>query len=148
MSSFTWKPNIRPYDESMALKQAITTSAVAGNVVKNNPMRLDQSQGGTAIRVVVPREIGSTLTTAANATITLTVKGAKTQAGTAITLGTAVYTNDTGAVEILGSDATVVEYVLSEAAAMYPYISVTIQGSAAPTGTVDIFPHQISHPRR
>lgn len=148
MSTFAWKPNIRPYDESFALKQAITTAAVAGNVTKNNPMRLDQSQGSTAIRVVVPREAGSLLTVASGATITLTVTGAKTATSTPITLGTAVYTNDTGAAETLMSDATVLEYIMSEVTFDYPYIAVKIQGSAAPTGTVDIFPHQVSQPRR
>lgn len=145
---FAWKPNIRPYGESFALAQAITTTAVAGNQTTLNPKRLDQAQGATAIRVVVPREAGSMLTVANAATITLTVSGAKTEAGTAITLGTAVYTNDTGASVIFGPDETVTEYIISEIAFIYPYISVKIQGSAAPSGTVDIYPHQVSHPRR
>lgn len=148
MYGFAWKPNVRPHGESFALKQAITTAAAAGNVTANNPMRLDQSQGSTAIRVVVPREAGSTLIVANAATITLTVSGAKTETGTAITLGTAVYTNDTGSAVTFGSDATVVEYIMSEVTFVYPYIAVKVQGSAAPTGTVDIFPHLVSQPRR
>jgi len=143
-----WNPNIRPHGESLALAQAITTAAVVGNQTANAPMRLDQSQGGTAIRVVVPREAGSSLTVANNATITLTVRAAKTEAGTLITLGTAVYTNDTGASAIHGPDSTICEYVLPQKSLSYPYVSVQIQGSAAPTGTVDIFPHYISAPRR
>lgn len=143
-----WNPNIRPYGESFALGQAITTAAVVGNQAANNPKRLDQAQGGTAIRVVVPREAGNSLTVASAATITLTVRGAQTEAGTPIVLGTAVYTNHTGAAVVLGPDATVCEYILPQLNKDYPYVQVQIQGSAAPTGTVDIFPHQVSHPRR
>jgi len=143
-----WQPNIRPYGECFALNQAITAAAVVGNVVANNPKRLDQSQGGTAIRVVVPREEGKSLVVANNATITLTVKGGKSEAATPVVIGTAVFTNDNGAPLTLGPDSTVCEFVLPQNLLKYPYIRVEIQGSAAPTGTVDIFPHQVSHPRR
>lgn len=139
--------NIRPYGEYFAKAQAVTTSAVAGNQTENNPSRLDASQGGTAIMVATPKETGA-LTVASNATITLTVKGAKTADGTAVVLGTAVYTNDTGASKVFGADAKVLEFILPAECAKYPYVSVAIQGSAAPTGSVDIFPHYISHPRR
>lgn len=141
-----WNPNVRPYGEYFAKAQAVTTSPVAGNQASNNPSRLDASQSGTAIRVAVP--IGGSLTVAADATITLTVNAARTEAGTPIPLGAGVYTNDTGADAILGSDATVLEFVLPETVFRYPYISVRISGSAAPAGTVDIFPHAISAPRR
>ena len=141
-----WNPNVRPHGEYFAKAQAITTASVAGNDADNNPQRLDQSQGGTAIRVAVP--IGGTLTVANNATITLHVYGAKTDGGAHVALGTAVYTNDTGAAVTFGSDATLCEFVLPQALLKYPYIDVAIQGSAAPTGTVDIFPHYISAPRR
>lgn len=141
-----WNPNIRPYGEYFAKAQAVTTGAVAGNVTANNPQRLDQAQGNTAIRVAVP--IDATLVIAADATITLTVLGAKTIDGTPITLGTAVYTNDTGADVTMLSDSALTEFVLPEALLIYPFISVQIAGSAAPTGTVDIFPHYLSQPRR
>ena len=141
-----WNPNVRPYGEYFAKAQAITTSAVAGNQAGNNPSRLDNSQGGTGIRVAVP--LGGTLTVASAATITLTVQGGKTQAGPFVALGTVVYTNDTGAATTLGSDTTVCEFVLPRASEAYPFVKVLIAGSAAPTGTVDIFPHYVSHPRR
>ena len=141
-----WNPNVRPYGEYFAKAQAITTASVAGNEADNNPQRLDQSQGGTAIRVATP--IGGTLTVANNATVTLHVRGAATEAGVPVSLGTAVYTNDTGADAVFGSDATVCEFVLPQNLLKYPYISVAIQGSAAPTGTVDVFPHYVSAPRR
>lgn len=139
--------NLRSYGEYFAEKQAITTSAVAGNKTENNPTRLDASQGGTAIVVATEKATGS-LVVANNATVTLTVKGAKTADGTAVVLGTAVYTNDTGASKTFGPDSKILEYILPDACAKYPYVSVAIQGSAAPTGNVDIFPHYISHPRR
>ena len=141
-----WNPNVRPYGEYFAKAQAITTTAAAGNQTVNNPSRLDASQSGTAIRVAVP--IGGSLTVASAATITLNVKGAKTATDTAILLGTAVYTNDTGAAATLGSDTTLLEFVLPHAVFTYPFIKVEILGSAAPTGTVDIFPHYVSAPRR
>ena len=143
-----WNPNIRPHGECFALNQAVTAAQVAGNQVNNNPMRLDQSQGGTAIRVVVPREAGKSLTVAKDASIILTVAGRKIEGGTTVALGTAVYTNDTGGAIILNSDALVCEFVLPQNTLKYPYISVTIGGSVAATGTVDIFPHYISSPRR
>lgn len=139
--------NIRPYGEYFAKAQAVTTSAVAGNQNENNPTRLDASQGGTAIMVATPKETGS-LTVASAATITLTVKGAKTAEDTPVVLGTAVYTNDTGKAKVFAADAKVLEFILPAECAKYPYVSVAIQGSAAPTGSVDIFPHYISHPRR
>lgn len=141
-----WNPNVRPYGEYFAKAQPITTASVAGNEANNNPQRLDQSQGGTAIRVATP--IGGSLVVANNATVTLHVRGAATQAGTPVFLGTAVYTNDTGNNVTFGSDAMVCEFVLPQNLLKYPYISVAIQGSAAPTGTVDIFPHYVSAPRR
>lgn len=140
--------NIRPYGEYFAKAQAVTTSAVAGNQTENNPSRLDASQGGTAIMVATPKDAG-TLTVANNATITLTVKGSKTaDNANPVVLGTAVYTNDTGSSVVFCADAKIVEFILPETVAKYPYVSVAIQGSAAPTGSVDIFPHYISHPRR
>lgn len=141
-----WNPNVRPYGEYFAKAQTITTASVAGNEAGNNPQRLDQSQGGTAIRVATP--IGGSLVVANNATVTLNVRGAATKASTPVSLGTAVYTNDTGGNVTFGSDAMVCEFVLPQNLLKYPYISVAIQGSAAPTGTVDIFPHYVSAPRR
>ena len=140
-----WNPNVRPYGEYFAIKQAVTTAAVVGNQVKNNPQRMDQAQGGSGIRVAVP--IGGSLVVASAATVTLNVYGMKAETGTAILLGTAVYTNDTGAAATLGSDATLLEFILPQAVLSYPYVKVEILGSAGPTGTVDIFPHYISAPR-
>lgn len=139
--------NLRPYGEYFAKAQAIATSPVVGNQTDNNPMRLDASQGGTAIRVATPKGNGS-LTVAKDATVTLTVLGAKTAAGTAVTLGTAVYTNDGAASKVFGPDAVVCDFILPEAVFTYPYVKVNISGSAAPTGSVDIFPQYVSHPRR
>lgn len=141
-----WKPNVRPYDEYFAKKQAITTTAVVGNVAANNPMRLDAAQGATAIRVAVP--LDASLVVANAATVTLTVRAAKLEAGTPIVIGTALYTNDTGAAVTFGPDATLLEFILPQATFVYPYVQVQIEGSAAPTGSVDIFPHQVSQPRR
>ena len=139
--------NLRPYGEYFAQAQAITTSPVVGNQASNNPTRLDASQGGTAIRVATPKGSGN-LTVASAATVTLTVLGAKTEAGTPVTLGTAVYTNDTGAAKVFGPDAVVCDFVLPEATFKYPFIKAQISGSAAPTGSVDIFPQYVSQPRR
>lgn len=143
-----WNPNIRPYGECFALNQAITTAAVAGNQTANNPMRMDQAQGGSAIRVVVPREADKSLTVAAAATVTLNVMGGTTATATPVMLGTAVFTNDTGAALTLGPDSLVCEFILPQNLLKYPYIRVQILGSAAPTGSVDIYPHHVSHPRR
>lgn len=139
--------NLRPYGEYFAQAQQITTSAVVGNKSENNPTRLDAAQGGTAIVVATEKATGS-LVVANNATITLTVEGAKTAAGTAVVLGTAVYTNDTGAAKTFGADNKILEFILPDMVAEYPYVKVKIAGSAAPTGAVDIFPHYVSAPRR
>ena len=142
-----WKPNVRPHGEYFAIAQAVTTSDVAGNQTDNNPQRLDASQSGTAVRVATP--IAGSLTVASAETVTLSVYGSKSSSGASpVLLGTAVYTNDTGAAATLGSDATLLEFVLPQAVLTYPYISVKLAGSAAPTGSVDIFPHYISAPRR
>jgi hypothetical protein len=142
-----WNPNVRPHGEYFAKKQAVTTSAVVGNQTDNNPTRMDQAQGGSGIRVVVP--LDGTLAVAAAATITLNVRARKNKLDAAsILLGTAVYTNDTGAAVTLGPDATVCEFILPQATVVYPFISVEVLGSAAPTGSVDIFPHYISAPHR
>lgn len=139
--------NIRPYGEYFAKAQAITTSPVAGNEAGNNPQRLDAAQGGTAIRVATPKDTG-TLSVPANGTLTLTVQGGKADTGPFITLGTAQYTNDTGGTKVFGADASICEFILTDANLKYPHIKVMISGSAAHTGSVDIFPHYISHPRR
>ena len=140
--------NLRPYGEYFAQAQAITTSLVEGNQAANNPMRMDASQGGAAIRVATPRATGS-LVVAAGATITLTVLGAKTEGGTPVTLGTAVYTNGDATAKTFGPDTAICDFVLPDMALLaYPYIKSQISGSAAPTGSVDIFPHYISHPGR
>ena len=141
-----WNPNVRPYGEYFAKAQAITTADVVGNQATNNPQRLDASQSGTSIRVAVP--LDGTLVVASAATVTLSVYAAKTEAGTAIMLGTAIFTNDTGGALTLGADATLCEFVLPKAAEVYPYVKVMVKASAAPTGSVDIFPHYISAPRR
>lgn len=142
-----WNKPIRPYGEYFASNQAITTSVVVGNVAANQPTRLDQAQGGTAIVVAVAKGAGKTLVVASAATITLTIQGAKTAAGTYYTLGTAVYTNDTGAAITLGEDTVLTGFVLNQASNVYPYVKASISGSAAPTGTIDIFPAYISAPR-
>ena len=139
--------NLRPYGEYFAKAQAITTSDVAGNESDNNPSRLDAAQGGTAIVVATEKATGS-LTVASAATITLTVEGAKTAEGSAVVLGSAVYTNDTGKSKVFGADNKILEFILPDKVAEYPYVSVKIKGSAAPTGKVDIFPHYVSAPRR
>ena len=139
-----WNHNLRPYGEYFAQNQAVTTTATAGNVSANNPTRIDASQGGTAIVVATPKGTG-TLTVATTKTVTLTVKGAKTAAGTAVVLGTAVYTNDTSGNVVFGADEKVCECIIGDILLKYPYVSVTIEGSAAPTGTVDIFPAYVSH---
>jgi hypothetical protein len=144
-----WNPNIRPHGEYFAVKQSLTTSAVVGNQVNNSPMRLENSQGGTAIRVAVP--LDATLVVPNNGTVTLTVYGRLKQgdaASTATTCGTAVYTNSTGASLTLGPDATLCEFVLPQNVGLRPWVHVAVQGSAAHAGQVDVFPHKISHPGR
>lgn len=136
-----WNINVRPYGEYFAKAQAVTTAAVAGNQAANNPTRLENAQGGTGIRVCTP--VDGALTIAAGATITLTVEHADTETGTFTVLGTAVTTGETGGSTIAG-DKVVTEFILPTVAK--PFIRVKIAGSAAPTGTVDIFPFYISRP--
>ena len=126
-----WNPNVRPYGEYFAKAQAITTGAVAGNEADNNPQRLDQAQGGTAIRVAVP--LADTLVVGNSVNITLDVYGARTESGSAVALGSAIYTNDTGADVTFGADSTICEFVLPQSTYVYPYVSVQIKASAAPT---------------
>lgn len=140
--------NLRPYGEYFAQAQAITTSLVEGNQAANNPMRMDASQSGAAIRMATPRAIGS-LAVASNASVTLTVLGAKTEGGTYVTLGTAVYTNEGESTKTFGPDAAICDFVMPDMALLaHPYIKVQVSGSAAPTGSVDVFPHYISRPGR
>ena len=141
-----WNPNVRPYGEYFAKAQAVTTADVAGNVAANNPMRLDAAQSGTAIRVAVP--LNATLAIAAGESVELSVYAAKTATGTMIKIGTALYNNDTGATYTFGPDGTLMEFVLPQILLVYPYIKVMVKGSAAPVGTIDIFPHYVSAPRR
>ena len=111
-------------------------------------MRMDASQGGAAIRMATPRATGS-LAVASSASVTLTVLGAKTEGGTYVTLGTAVYTNEGESTKTFGPDAAICDFVLPDMALLaHPYIKVQVSGSAAPTGSVDVFPHYISRPGR
>lgn len=136
-----WNINVRPYGEYFAKAQAVTTSAVVGNQAANNPTRLENAQGGTGIRVCTP--VDGTLTIAAGATVTLTVEHADTQTGAFTSLGTAVATGETGG-SVIPGDKAVTEFILPTTAK--PYIRVKISGSAAPVGTVDIFPFYVSRP--
>lgn len=139
-----WNHNLRPYGEYFAQNQAVTTSAVDGNVTANVPTRIDASQGGTAF-VVATTKTG-TLVVAAGKTITLRVLGTKTATGTSfVELASATYTNDTAAAVTLGSDVKVCECIVGDILLKYPYVKVTIEGNAAPTGNVDIFPAYVSH---
>ena len=138
-----WNHNLRPYGEYFAENQAITTTATVGNVSANNPTRIDASQGGTAF-VVATTKTG-TLAVATTKPVTLRVMGAKTATGTFIELASATYTNDTAATVTLGSDVKVCECIVGDSLLKYPFVKVTIEGSAAPTGNVDIFPAYISH---
>lgn len=143
-----WNPNIRPHGECFALNQAVTTTNTNANQTANNPMRLDQAQGGTAIRMVVPREAGSSLSVPTDGTVTMTVRGRTAATNPPVVIGTARYTNDTGDTVVLDPDSTVLEFVLPQNLLKYPYIDVQIQANVATVGTVDVFPHQVSHPRR
>lgn len=138
-----WNHNLRPYGEYFAENQAVTTTATAGNVTANNPTRIDASQGGTAFVVATTK--AGTLAVASGKTITLRVNGAKTASGTFIELASATYTNDTAATVTLGSDVKVCECIVGDILLKYPFVKVTIEGSAAPTGNVDIFPAYVSH---
>ena len=138
-----WNHNLRPYGEYFAENQAITTSAVDGNVSANKPSRIDASQGGTAFVCATTK--AGTLVVASGKTITLRVLGAKTAAGSFIELASATYTNDTAASVTLGSDVKVCECIVGDILLKYPFVKVTIEGSAAPTGNVDIFPAYVSH---
>ena len=138
-----WNHNLRPYGEYFAQNQAITTSAVVGNVSANVPTRIDASQGGTAFVVATTK--AGTLAVATGKTITLRVLGAKTASGSFIELASATYTNDTSGTVTLGSDVKVCECIVGDILLKYPFVKVTIEGNAAPTGNVDIFPAYVSH---
>jgi hypothetical protein len=136
-----WKSNIRPYGEYFAKAQAITAAQVAGNQADNNPTRLENSQGGTGIRVAVP--VGGGLVLAAATNLTLTVLHSDTPTGTFTTLGTAV-AEHAAATTYVGDD-TLMEFILPPTAR--PYIKISIGGSkAATSGSVDVFPTYISRP--
>ncbi len=138
-----WNHNLRPYGEYFAENQAITTTATVGNITANNPTRIDASQGGTAFVVATTK--AGTLAVASGKTISLRGNGAKTASGTFIELASATYTNDTAAAVTLGSDVKVCECIVGDILLKYPFVKVTIEGSAAPTGNVDIFPAYVSH---
>lgn len=139
-----WNHNLRPYGEYFAQNQAITTSAVDGNVTANTPSRIDASQGGTAFVVATTK--AGTLAVATTKTVTLRVLGTKTAAGTSfVELASATYTNDTSGTVTFGPDEKVCECIVGDILLKYPYVKVTIEGSAAPTGNVDIFPAYVSH---
>jgi len=142
-----WNHNLRPYGEYFALDQAITSTQANGNVSANIPTRIDASQGGTAFICATPKD--GTLAVASSQTVTLKVLGAKTAAaagaGTYVELASATYTNDTGGSVTLGKDQKVCECIVGDSLLKYPYVKVTIEGSAAPTGKVDIFPAYVSH---
>lgn len=141
--------NLRPYGEYFAKDQAVTTSEVIGNETANNPSRLDASQGGTAIVVATPKATG-TLTVANGKTVVLSVYAGKTATDDApVLIGTSVYTNATGANMVFCPDTKVLEYILpTDVLLERPFVSIKLSGSAAPTGSVDVFPHYISHPKR
>lgn len=141
--------NLRPYGEYFAKAQAITTAEVVGNEQANNPSRLDASQGGTAIVVATPKATGS-LTVATGKTVVLSVYAAKTaEDSSPVLIGTAVYTNSGSGNAVFGADNKVLEYILpTDILLERPYVSIKLSGSAAPTGSVDVFPHYISHPKR
>jgi hypothetical protein len=137
-----FKSNIRPYGEYFAKAQAITAAQVAGNQAANNPTRLENSQGGTGIRIAVPR--GGSLVLAATTTLTLTVLHSETSGGTFTTLGTAVHVSPAAAATYVGDDL-LAEFILPPNAR--PFVKVTIGASAAATsGSVDVFPTYISRP--
>ncbi|MDR2056572.1 MAG: hypothetical protein LBQ10_12015 [Desulfovibrio sp.] len=137
-----WKSNVRPHGEYFAKAQAVTAAQVAGNQAENNPTRLDNSQGGTGIRVAVPN--GGSLVLAAGTTLTLTVQHGATKTGAFTTLGTAVFVSPAAATTYVGDDL-LCEFILPPSA--LPFIKVTVGASAAATsGGVDIFPTYISRP--
>lgn len=136
-----WNVNVRPYGEYFAKAQAVTTVAAQGNQAAANPCRLENAQGGTGIRVAAPVEGGLNL--AAGATVTLSVEHGESATGGFSLLGTAVFSAGAAAVSF-GGDETVTEFLLPTVAK--PYIRVKIQASAAPAGSVDIFPFYLSRP--
>lgn len=141
-----WNHNLRPHGEYFALEQSISSTQAAGNVSANIPTRIDASQGGTSF--VVATSKAETLAVASGKTVTLKVLGAKTataEDADYVELASATYTNDTSGTVTFGNDAKVCECIVGDALLKYPYVKVTIGGSAAPTGKVDIFPAYVSH---
>lgn len=134
-----WNHNLRPYAEYFAKAQAVTATAAIGNQSGNNPLRLENAQGGTAIRVAAAK--GASLTVPAGATLTLTVEHGEAEAGSFSVLGTAVFTGPAGGT-VFGPDAAIAEFVLPSLAG--PFVRVKVGASAALSGSVDIFPMYLS----
>ena len=133
-----YNTTLRAHGEYFASNQSVTASIAGGNVQANNPMHLAPSQAGCAITVATP--VGGSLVVPANATLTLSVFGARSATSTPCLLGTAAYTNDSSTARTLGPDCAICEFIPGRVLAERPWLSVRIQATSALTGAVDIFP--------
>jgi hypothetical protein len=153
-----WDMQIRPHAEYFAKNQDVSglgaNVSVVGNVVENQPMRLDPSQGDTVIRLIVSK--GSVLTFPPDSVLDLRVYAseADTPVTTPISLDYLGYSRNivnSLAEQVFPEDTHISSYnVPSDVLAERPYISVFLGTSMVTglTGSVDIVPSLISQPGR
>jgi len=167
-----WNKSIKPHGEYFSKNQRLIFGVYEGNQRRNIPMRLDNSQGGTSIRMVASKD--SLVTIGEDNAVLLKVYGTTEyiqgewsswtdeeglQHGTYEDLSEYYYLGmsrregfpPSGSnMERFPEGALIVEFVLPPTTFDYPYIKIESGGdmNEVIAGYYDIIPHYISHPRR
>jgi len=148
-----WKNNIRPHGEFFAINQKVENGLTTANVIEANsdtPLRLDASQGATAVRLVIAKDTIASVPSGTAIGLVLFFSSDITRAEECFVTLRAMY-EYTDVDDLTLPDGYVVcEIVLPESIVFqYPYVAAYIDAANISSDIyVDIFPHYISQPRR
>jgi len=147
-----WNAQVRPYAESFGLDQEFNSLGIVNTM---NFLRLDASQGGTAIRIAVSKNSVLTyeLNSGMEAVFTFSDKlPIDSDFRDSPREASCYFYNTTEENLILNGGYVIIDYIIPEIIAIdYPWAKVRVYtssrtGDFIPSGKIDIFPHYISHP--
>jgi len=144
-----WNAQVRPHGEYFTKNKVLDDNVSPGVEGYDANIRIDASQGGTAIRMVVSQDqLPITVPIGTQVILEITCSS-DAEGNNEGEIFARVYRNSNDE-ETFTSNMALIDYILPESMILkYPYIKVRSgMGDDSVSFNVDIFPHYISQPRR